>query len=143
MIQAGQSNQEIVSSIVDTLSAAAVSRLTGEDEAVLALKKKVEDSLSSQRSALIESGLSKVESALSALSMKDIRVNLNSKMEHYTFMYYSPLMLTVGIIFLVIGLFMGCRYGFNGRELGREGINSALGKAADAAERVKRKAAEA
>ena len=116
MIEAGKSNEEIVSSIVDTLSAAAVSRLTGEDEATQALKKKVEDSLSSQRSALIESGLSKVESALSALSMKDIRVNLNSKMEHYTFMYYSPLMITVGIIFLVIGLFMGWVHFFCSRD---------------------------
>ena len=38
---------------------------------------------------------------------------------------------------LVIGLFAGCRYRFNGQDLGREGINGALDKAADAADRMK------
>lgn len=44
---------------------------------------------------------------------------------------------------LVIGLFLGCRYSFSGKELGREGINNALGKAASAAERVKESVARA
>ena len=44
---------------------------------------------------------------------------------------------------LAIGLFAGCRYSFSGRELGREGINSALDKASRAAERVKQTVAEA
>ena len=44
---------------------------------------------------------------------------------------------------LVIGLFAGCRYSFSGKELGRESINSALGKAADAADSMKRAAAKA
>ena len=44
---------------------------------------------------------------------------------------------------MVLGLFVGCRYSFSGKELGREGINSALGKAADAAEQVKHRVAEA
>lgn len=44
---------------------------------------------------------------------------------------------------LVIGLFLGCRYSFGGRELGREGINGALAKAADAADQIKKRVAEA
>ena len=43
---------------------------------------------------------------------------------------------------LVIGLFAGCRYSFSGEELGREDINSALNKAADAAEHMKETVAE-
>lgn len=44
---------------------------------------------------------------------------------------------------LVIGLFAGCRYSFIGRELGRAGINSALSKAADAADHMRESAAKA
>ncbi len=44
---------------------------------------------------------------------------------------------------LVIGLFAGCHYGFEGRELGREDINRVLGKASDAAEHVKQTVAHA
>ena len=44
---------------------------------------------------------------------------------------------------LVIGLFTGCRYSFGGRELGRAGLNDALAKAADVADRVKQSAAKA
>ena len=44
---------------------------------------------------------------------------------------------------LVIGLFAGCRYSFSGVDLDRESINGALGKASDAAERVKKAVAEA
>lgn len=44
---------------------------------------------------------------------------------------------------LVIGLFAGCRYSFDGRELGRESVNGALDKAADVAENVKQAAARA
>ena len=47
------------------------------------------------------------------------------------------------LLVLAIGLFAGCRYGFNGRELGREGINDALGRVADTAERVKKAVVEA
>ena len=46
-------------------------------------------------------------------------------------------------LLLVIGLFAGCRYSFSGRELGRDNINGALNKAADAAEHMKRTVAEA
>ena len=44
---------------------------------------------------------------------------------------------------LVIGLFAGCRYSFSGRELGREGINGALTKAADTADHMKQAVARA
>ncbi len=44
---------------------------------------------------------------------------------------------------LVIGLFAGCRYSFDGRELGRTDINGALDKAAGVAEHVKKAVAEA
>lgn len=37
---------------------------------------------------------------------------------------------------LVIGLFAGFRYSFSGAELGREGINNAMDKAAQAADKV-------
>ena len=38
---------------------------------------------------------------------------------------------------LIIGLFAGYHYSFRGRELGKEGINKAMDKASEAAERVK------
>ena len=44
---------------------------------------------------------------------------------------------------LVIGLFAGCRYGFDGKELGRRYINGALDKAAGVAEQVKKAVAQA
>ena len=43
---------------------------------------------------------------------------------------------------LVVGLFTGFRYRFSGDELGREGINRAMDKAADAAEKVKEQIGE-
>ena len=43
----------------------------------------------------------------------------------------------VCIPLLVIGLFAGCRYSFSGEELGRESVNQAMDKAAEAVERVK------
>jgi hypothetical protein len=42
----------------------------------------------------------------------------------------------VCIPLLVIGLFAGCRYSFSGAELGRESVNNAMDKAAEAVERV-------
>ena len=42
----------------------------------------------------------------------------------------------VCIPLLVIGLFAGFRYSFNGDELGRKGINDAMDKAAQAADKV-------
>ena len=42
---------------------------------------------------------------------------------------------------LVIGLFTGFRYSFGGRELGRDDINAALSKAADAAGHIRQSAA--
>lgn len=44
---------------------------------------------------------------------------------------------------LVIGLFAGFRYSFSGKELGRDGVNSALAKAAVAADRLKEGVAKA
>ena len=44
---------------------------------------------------------------------------------------------------LVIGLFAGCRYSFDGRELGRRDINGALDKAASAAEHMRKAVTEA
>ncbi len=44
---------------------------------------------------------------------------------------------------LVIGLFAGCRYSFDGKELGRRDINGALDKAASAAEHMRKAVAEA
>ena len=49
----------------------------------------------------------------------------------------------VCLILLVVGLFTGCHYSFNGKELGRKNINDALAKAADAAEQMKQNVAKA
>lgn len=43
----------------------------------------------------------------------------------------------VCIPLLVIGLFAGFRYSFSGAELGRESVNNAMNKAAEAVEKVK------
>ena len=42
----------------------------------------------------------------------------------------------VCLVVLIIGLFAGLRYSFSGRELGRIGINKAMDKAGEAADRV-------
>ena len=49
------------------------------------------------------------------------------------------LMCSVGTVFfaLAVGLFCGLRYSFRGPNLGKESINSAMNRAADAAETVK------
>ena len=38
---------------------------------------------------------------------------------------------------MIVGLFFGCRYSFSGPELGRDSVNSAMGKATDFAENIK------
>ena len=47
------------------------------------------------------------------------------------------------IVLLLIGLLAGCRYSFTGQDLGREDVNDALGKVADAADQVKEAVVEA
>lgn len=42
---------------------------------------------------------------------------------------------------LAIGLFLGCRYSFSGQDLGRESVNLALDRAANAAQRLRKNAA--
>lgn len=41
------------------------------------------------------------------------------------------------LVALVVGLFCECRYRFEGRQLGRDGVNRAMGKASDVAEDIK------
>lgn len=41
------------------------------------------------------------------------------------------------LVVLIAGLFCSCRYHFEGRQLGKEGINSAMGKMSDVAEDIK------
>ena len=41
------------------------------------------------------------------------------------------------LLALVVGLFCECRYRFEGRQLGRDGVNGAMGKMSDAAEDIK------
>lgn len=43
----------------------------------------------------------------------------------------------VVIPLMVISLFLGCRYSFSGNELGRDSVNSAMGKATDIADNIK------
>lgn len=116
MAAEGKSDEEIVSSVVDTLSAAAVSRLTGEDEAILALKDKVTSSLAAQRADLIQGVLSRVSAAMDGMKMADVRKDLSASTPNYAFMYYSPLMLVVGGVFLALGLFLGYVQFFAGRD---------------------------
>lgn len=41
------------------------------------------------------------------------------------------------LVVLIAGLFCGCQYRFEGRQLGRDGINAAMDKASDIAEDIK------
>lgn len=41
------------------------------------------------------------------------------------------------LVVLIAGLFCSCRYQFEGRQLGREGINDAMGRMSDLAEDIK------
>ena len=43
----------------------------------------------------------------------------------------------VTVPLMVIGLFAGCHYSFNGSDLGRDDVNNAMEKASETAERVK------
>ena len=43
----------------------------------------------------------------------------------------------VMLVVLIAGLFCGCQYRFEGRQLGRDSINDAMGKASDIAEDIK------
>ena len=107
MLMKEAGNEEVIAYIVDTLSEAAVSRLTGDDEATVALRAKVTESLAAQRDEIISQTATAVQESLNNLSMGDVRRSLSSSMKNYTFMYYSPLMLIVGGIFLALGLFLG------------------------------------
>ena len=44
---------------------------------------------------------------------------------------------------LAVGLFTGCRYSFEGKELGRQDLNHALDKAADTADQIRQSVAQA
>lgn len=112
MLAREASNEDVVAYIVDTLREAAVSRLTGDDEATAALREKVTNSLAEQRDALVSGITASVQESMSGLSMGDVRRSLSSSAPHYTFMYYSPLMLMVGAIFLALGLFLGAVHFF-------------------------------
>ena len=41
------------------------------------------------------------------------------------------------LVVLVAGLFLGCQYQFSGRQLGKDGINDAMGKMSDLADDIK------
>ncbi len=41
------------------------------------------------------------------------------------------------LVVLIAGLFCGCQYRFEGRQLGRDGINDAMGKMSDIADSIK------
>lgn len=43
----------------------------------------------------------------------------------------------VVIPLMIISLFLGCRYSFSGNELGKDGVNKAMGKATDIADNIK------
>ena len=116
MLQDGATDEQAVTYIVDTLSEAAVSRLTGKDEATAALKEKVSASLAEQRATLIADTAKSVSQQVSSISRGDVRVSLSNDMPNYTYMYYSPLLLIVGGIFLALGLFMGWVQFFRGEE---------------------------
>ena len=107
MIAAEKSNEEIVTAIVDTLAEAAVSRLTGDDEETSALKSSVTETLASARAGLISDAVSKVDAAVSSISLRDISKELNDSVDNYLFMRYSTLMIVVGAIFLLLALFLG------------------------------------
>ena len=107
MIAAGASNGEIAAALFDIMAEGAVSRITGDDEATVALKDKVTQTLSAQRDTLVSSITASVENGLSGLSLGDIRKDLKKDTPHYTSMYYSSLMLIVGGVFLAIALLLG------------------------------------
>ena len=107
MVASGAEDEAVVASAVDTLTQAAVSRLTGSDEATLALKEKVAASLQDQRQTLIDQIVSGVRSGMENMTLNDVRKGLSKSTPHYTLMYYGPLMLIVGGVFLALGLCLG------------------------------------
>ena len=103
----GATNEAAATYVVDTLIEAATSRMTGTDEATVALKEKVSADLASRRDALIAEAAKTVTDQVSGISLGDVRKGLNTNTDDYAYMYYSPLMLIVGGIFLALGLFLG------------------------------------
>ena len=116
MAAEGKSDEEMVAAVVDTLSAAAVSRLTGSDEATQTLKTKVSDDLAARRTEMISGILARVNEAMNSMKMGDVRKGLSASTPNYAFMYYSPLMLAVGGVFLALALFLGYVQFFTGSD---------------------------
>ena len=49
----------------------------------------------------------------------------------------TSLLLTLLILLKVVALFFGCRFSFSGTDLGKDSVNSAMGKATDIADNIK------
>lgn len=107
MLANGASDEETIAFIVDTLSAAATSRLKNEKEDEAALKTAVNEALVKQRDEIIAAALTATNEQISSLSVDDVRSTLARGSENYVPMFYSVILLTVGIVLLVIGLFLG------------------------------------
>ena len=120
MLNGGKSEAETAAYIFEVLSNAAVSKLTDEDDATVALRTKVSTGLEEKRAVLISECLAQVEAKISAMNLGDVRTGLSRDTKDYNVMYYSPLMLWVGGFSLAIGLFCGAVFFFAGEDFRRK-----------------------
>ena len=107
MISAGTPDEEVLLYIVDTLSAAATSRLSADNEEQAALMTTVNETLAAQRDEIIAAALSATNEQISQLSIENVRSTLARGSKNYVPMFYSTILLIVGAVLLVLGLAMG------------------------------------
>lgn len=107
MLASGKSEAEVAAYIVDTLSEAAVSKLSAEKEDQAPVLTAVQQKLAEGRDGFITAAVTNTDSKVSGMNAEDVRKGLSSNTPNYFFMFYSNLMLIIGGIFLVLALGMG------------------------------------
>lgn len=122
-LAAGESDEDVLAAVYDTLADAAVSRLNEEDADQAALKVQVEAALAEQRETILADTVAAARQATDETSMDDIRKGIDRAAENYVPMYYSVLMLWTGAVCLIVGLALGAVRFFCGEEFQQKVTN--------------------
>ncbi len=107
MLSEGAEERAVAEHIISILSEAAVSKLSDDNEDQAALKTAVSQTLAEQHDSMVAAVLEETASHIDSLSTNDVRKGLTRGSKNYFTMFYSPLMLIVGALCLVFGIFMG------------------------------------
>lgn len=111
MLSENQPAQDIATYIVTTMTQRATARLTGTDEATVALKTQIDEALAAQQDELTQLTAMKMEDVQNSTStLEGIRQaisGLKPRPANYEFIFYSTIFLAVGALFVALGLFLG------------------------------------